>query len=128
MPWRLVGTCCPMESLRDDDAAHELVPRAADARALERVAARLRLGVHRRDTAAALGQFDIDIRADDMEAVRGVVALQPNLETRAGFDANLGGREGESLGRDVNHARVLGTSRSLSYDHGNHDRKRQQPD
>ena len=86
-------------------------------RAFERVAARLWLEVHRRDTAAALGQFDIDVRADDVEAVRGVVALQPNLETRAGFDANLGGREGESLGRDVNHPRVLGTSRALSHDH-----------
>src|SRR4029434_865932 len=104
MPWRLVGTCCPMESLRDDHAAHELVPRAADARALERVAARLWLEVHRRDTAASLRQVDIDLRTDDVEAVRGVVALQPNLETRAGFDANLRGRENESLGRDVNHA------------------------
>ena len=53
----------------------------------------------------------IDVRADDVEAVRGVVALQPNLaECVPAVIANLGGREGESLGRDVNHARVRRTS------------------
>ena len=76
-------------------------------RALERVAAGLWLERHRRDAAAALRQLDIDVGADDVEAVRGVVALQPNLETRAGFHANLRGREGESLGGDLDDPRVL---------------------
>src|SRR6185503_2018989 len=125
-PIRTIG--CRALLLRDDDAAHELVPRAADARALERVAAGLWLEVHRRHTASALRQFDIDVCADDMKSVCGVVALQPNLERRASFDADLRGRESESLSRDLDHARILRESRSFSHDNTNYDRERQQPD
>ena len=98
---------------RDDHAAHELVSGAAHARALERVAAGLWLEVTVATPRPRFGQLDIDVGADDVEAVRGVVALQPNLETRAGFHANLRGRERESLGGDLDDARVLCASRRL---------------
>src|SRR5262245_21914447 len=84
-------------SLRDDDAAHELVTRAAQLRALERVPAGSRLEGHCLHAAATFGQLEIDVGSDDPEAVSRVLAAQTNLETCARLHADLRWREAESL-------------------------------
>jgi hypothetical protein len=64
----------------DDDAAHELVSRAADVRALERVSAGLRREGDAHGASSALGHVDIDVCPDDVEAVERILTAQPQFQ------------------------------------------------
>ena len=54
---------------------------------------------------AALRHLDIDVGADDAKAVRGVVACDANLQSRAHGGLDFGWREREALRADLNHFR-----------------------
>src|SRR5262245_9551775 len=85
---------------------------AAQLRALEGVAPRLWRERDHRHTLAALRQLEVPVGADDVEAVRRVVAAQADLERRARLGLDLRRREAESLGRDFHYlARWVGLSR-----------------
>ena len=99
----------------DDHAAHERVAGAAQLRAFERVAPGL-LGLERDGggAAAALRDLDVHVGADDPEAVRGVVALQANLQRRPDGGLDLGRREAEALRQHVHGLRRLGPAAARS--------------
>ena len=101
--------------------------RAADVRALEGVTAgSRRLERHGQRLLAALGDPDVDVRADDPEAVVGVVAAQADFERRARLDANLRRREAETLRDDLDPFGLAAAARGADPEDGRAERQDEQ--
>src|ERR1043166_268713 len=94
------------------------------ASALERISTWLGRAKRNRDVALPpLRNHDIDVGAGDAEAVRRVVALDPQLDLLAGLDDDLRGGEREAFCTDANDPWRLRFSVGASHDQRN-DRER----